>query len=137
MSNTYQRRSIHNLDEMNTEQERIQSKVRQIEDDILGIFSPGNLAVHAASMLLGSRLTGKQTTRRNKTGNAPTGIKTWSPGPKTKNKLIDFSKRVGISFLKWQAFNLALYLSGKAIREIREKRALNKLKPPSIKKRLK
>ena len=126
MSRIYQRRSIHNLTELDTEQERIRSKARRIEKDILGTFSPGNLAIHAASMLLGSLVT-KEKKSGSSAKSSNTLISSLRPGPKTKNRLTLFAKKAGSSFLKWQAFNLALYLGGKAIKMIRENRRQKKV----------
>jgi hypothetical protein len=41
-------------------------------------------------------------------------------------------KKVGISFLKWQAFNLALFIGKKIFRAIKEKKQQKKREPATV-----
>lgn len=133
MSQLYTRKPIHNLKELNAEQERIRLRARHIEDGFLGFLSPQNLMMQAASLLLGKRKKSKKKTPTNPVMSSTTSL--LRPAPQSKNRLAILAKKVGISFLKWQAFNLALYLGGKAMQKIKEKRGQRKAEK-RIQKRL-
>lgn len=135
MAKKYTRKQVSSLSELDLEQERIKYKARRIEDDMLDIFSPQQLAITAVSAFL----------RRKKKKPAPvvrTSVPAVSgkPGKKRAENITGtiagfaekplvkkLARKAGISFLRWQAFNLAFFIGKKIYRSIREKRAANKL----------
>src|SRR5690606_17887592 len=124
MSTSYKRKSIRNLDQLNEEQEKVARKLQEMESNFLGFLSPQSLLMATVSGLLSKGNKGqKKSTVTAKS--AP--LFSTSQANKAKSKLATIGKKIGISFLKWQAFNLALYLGGKLIDQFKEKRQLKKL----------
>jgi hypothetical protein len=126
----YKRKQFSNLDEVDAEQARMRAKARQMErhwwDDIL---NPQQLALGIAGKIISRGLSSRKTS----SGRLPAGklslagagsVAASGAGSSVVGKLV---KTAGISFLKWQLFNLGLLVGRKIIRSIREKRQHNKL----------
>ncbi len=144
MAKKYRRKQVGSLQELNREQERVKRLAGKMEVDWLdNILNPQQIALSLVTSLL--------SRRRNNSSNS-SGLNLFSAGKKSKagNKNDDkgklqqaagsimhyakkpavtgLAKRVGISFLRWQAFNLAWFLGKKAYQTIRQKRKEQQLK---------
>ena len=137
MAEKYKRKHLNNLGELDKEQDKIRRTCRRMEDDWLsGIINPQQIALSIAGGLF-SR--GKKSQKKNKE-------KSWqqytlhSSPSESKSPVIDvarniignpsvkgFLKRTATSWLRWQAFNLAVYLGKKAYKSIKHKREKKKL----------
>lgn len=130
MAKKYTRKKIHSMDELDLEQERIKYKARRIEDDWLDILNPQQLAIG----LLGKILT-RKAKAKSSIGSSILPSKSMSGIIRdTKQKAVavtaktpqpaalKIAKKVGISFVRWQLFNLGFFLAKKAYKTIKEKR---------------
>lgn len=136
MAKKYTRKQVGSLAELDHEQHRIRKMATKMENEWLeSILNPQQLALSVVTGLLSRR---KQQTGgglslfsgkgKKKTTAAPvkTGVKqvTGSVAGFVKKPVVArIVKGVGISFLRWQAFNLAWFLGKKALKAIREKKA--------------
>lgn len=140
MAERYQRKHLSNLDELDKEQEKIRRSYKRMEHDWLsGILNPQQVALSLAGSLL-SR-TGKSKKKNTKDRTAETVLDTFLDAEKSPSSIISaarniitnplikgFLKNTATSWLRWQAFNLAVYLGKKAYKSIKYKRAEKKLK---------
>lgn len=136
MAKKYTRRQVGSLGELDHEQNRIRKMTTKMENEWLdSILNPQQLALSVVTGLLsrrkqqaGSGLSLFSRKGKKKTTAAPvkTGVKqvTGSVAGFVKKPLVArVAKSVGISFLRWQAFNLAWFLGKKALKAIRNKQA--------------
>ncbi len=134
MAKKYTRKQVSSLAELDLEQERIKYKTRRIENDVLDMFDPQQLAITLIGKLLSRKATSKTrktlqqftATRDKKTGNTST-VKNAVAGFAARPAVKSVAKKLGISFLKWQAFNLALFAGKKIIQKVKERRHSKKL----------
>lgn len=128
MARKYTRKQVNSLKGLDLEQERIKLKMRRLEDDMLSTFNPQQLAISVIGGLLKRRgkkaatepayLTGKDKgPSRSKTRKPKKGIAGWLSRPVVKQTV----KKAGVSFLRWQAFNLAWFLGKKLYKKIKHK----------------
>jgi len=119
----YKRKQLKGIDQLNQEQDRINMACRKMEKDwIQNVLSPQRLAFNAASGLI-SRISGsKKKGKPEKTNPLMHSVKSVLQN-KTLQRLALLS---GKSWLRWQAFNLAVFLGKKAYQAIRER---NRNKP--------
>lgn len=128
MARKYTRKQVNSLKGLDLEQERIKLKMRRLEDDMLSTFNPQQMAISVIGGLLKRRskkaaaepafLAGKDKgLNRIKTKKAKKDIAGWLSRPVVKQT----AKKVGISFLRWQAFNLAWFLGKKLYKKIKHK----------------
>ncbi|WP_118951283.1 hypothetical protein [Taibaiella helva] len=117
MARKYTRKHVNSLKDLDLEQERIKLKMRRLEDDVLGIVNPQQLAISLIGSWLKRR--GKRSStepaylagdvKRKKLKKTKSGVSRLLAKPAVKNT----AKKIGISFLRWQAFNLAWFLGKK------------------------
>ncbi len=127
MPKKYKRRRLSSMDQLDLEQERIRNRVRNLEDNwSKGLFSPG-LVMSAAGLLLnrGKRKLGSGKTFFSKSqpqgaikNKAKSSIASFFSEPMIKQA----AKKIGISFIQWQLFNLALFAGKKIIAGIRNRK---------------
>jgi len=126
----YTRKQVSSLSELDLEQERIKYKAKRIEDDMLDIFSPQQLAITVISNLLRRKKKNTQpsyavdrTPSGNKKKKEKSGTVTSTVSGLVQKPIVKKTARaVGISFLRWQAFNLALCVGKKIWKKVQEKR---------------
>ena len=141
MADIYKRRHIRNLDELDKEQEKIRRTYRRIESDWLsGMLNPQQMVMSVATSLLSN--TGKSKKKNkgkeNKTEQVLHSFSTEgtssSPAINIARNIISnptvkgFLKNTAASWLRWQAFNLAVYLGKKAYKSIKHKKEEKRLK---------
>ena len=126
MAKRYTRKQLGSLDQLDLEQERIRNKSRKIESDFVQVFNPQQLAITFLGNFLSRKIAGN---KKDKSYTA--GIKSDSSKNNVRGKINDIRKhplfktllkKVGISFLKWQAFNLALFAGKKIYHAIKNKK---------------
>lgn len=127
MAKKYTRKKIRSMDELDLEQERIKFKARRIEDDWIDIFNPQQLAIG---------LLGKVISRKAKAKSTGSGILPYKSAPTieagrlnagvvaadAQKPVVKMAKKVGISFVRWQLFNLGFFLAKKAFKAIKATR---------------
>ncbi len=127
MPKKYTRRRLRNMDQLDLDQERIRNKVKRIEDNwIQTFFNPQQLAISLGSYLLRRKKKSKPssgqslyTERKSKNINPAKADHT----PFVKRPVVKrVARKIGISFIQWQAFNLALFLGKKIIHNIKNKK---------------
>ncbi|WP_118972503.1 hypothetical protein [Taibaiella koreensis] len=129
MARKYSRKHVSSLKDLDLEQERIKLKMRRLEDDVLGIMNPQQLAISVIggwlkrrsrkSSAAASYVAGKPEGKaRNKSEKAKKGLAGLWAKPAVKHT----AKMVGVSFLRWQVFNLAWFLGKKLYQRIKQKR---------------
>lgn len=141
MAKKYTRKHLGNLDELDKEQERIRNKSKSIEYDFVEMINPQQLAITLVGNFLNKKIKGgKKGKGESATGKgnfafsgAGLKIKDATAHPLFKTVL----KKVGFSFLQWQAFNLALFAGKKIYHTIKEKKRqkAQKLLPVVISKK--
>lgn len=116
------------MDQLDLEQERIRNKSRKIENDFVEVLHPQQLAITFLGNFLSRKLTGNKKEKSYIAG-VPKGKVAQTNTPKGKIDSIrkhplfkSLLKKVGISFLKWQAFNLALFAGKKIYHAIKDKK---------------
>lgn len=116
------------MDQLDLEQERIRNKSRKIENDFVEVLHPQQLAITFLGNFLSRKLAGKKK-EKNYTTNDPKGKIALVNTPQGKIDRIrkhplfkSLLKKIGISFLKWQAFNLALFAGKKIYHAIKDKK---------------
>jgi len=136
MAKKYTRKQVGSLDALNLEQERIKYKAKRIEDGWLDIFQPQQLAINLITGLISRRKKnkavqparyvqspGKKNKKESKMQAVGGSIAQFVKKPAAQRAL----KKIGISFLRWQAFNLAFFLGRKAVQAIKEKKRTKKV----------
>lgn len=149
MAKNYTRKHIGSIKSLNKEQDRIARVCKELEKDMFsGIFNPQTIALNVATGLfsrIGKNKEKKQKTKAGKDiqpkkaaakpiqsfvsaeGDSPSPIvnvaRNLIANPTVKGLL----RRTAISWVRWQAFNLALYLGKKAYKAVKHKREENKL----------
>lgn len=138
MAKQYRRKQVGSLQELNREQERVKRLAGKMEVEWLdNILNPQQIALSLITSLL---------SRRKSERGKSSGLHLFSGGKKSKSKskndtkgklqqvagsvrdyakkpaVTGLAKRIGISFLRWQAFNLAWFLGKKAYKTIRQKK---------------
>jgi hypothetical protein len=139
MAKKYTRKQLGSLDQLDLEQERIRNKSRKIEDDFVQVLNPQQLVITFLGNFLSRKIAGN---KKDKTYTA--GIKSDSKNTKGKIDSIrkhplfkPLLKKVGISFLKWQAFNLVLFAGKKIYHAIKDKKKQKPVVTPvSYKKKM-
>ncbi len=129
----YKRRSLKGIKQLNQEQERISRACRQMEQDwVQTIFNPQALAFNALSGLL-KRRAGGQKQNKSDSGNPLFNSASKVLQNKTLQRL---ALLTGKSWLRWQAFNLALFIGTKGYQAIRERmrkqKASREASPPAL-----
>lgn len=134
MAKKYTRKQVSSLAALNLEQERIKYKTRRIENDMLDLFNPQQLAIALIGKLLSRKATPKTpkalqqfTASRDKNAPKFRTIKNAVAGFVAQPAVKGTAKKIGISFLKWQAFNLALLAGKKIIQKVKEQRRRKRL----------
>jgi hypothetical protein len=128
MAKRYTRKQLGSLDQLDLEQERIRNKSRKIESDFVQVLNPQQLLISFLGGFLSRKLAGKKekTYIANIKPDAKGGYISSSKGKIDhirKHPLFKpLLKKVGISFLKWQAFNLALFAGEKIYHAIKDKK---------------
>jgi hypothetical protein len=128
MAKKYTRKQLESMDQLDLEQERIRNKSRKIESGFIEALHPQQLAITFLGNFLSRKLTGNKKEKSYIVG-APKGKV--APANTRKGKIDSIRKhplfksllkKVGISFLKWQAFNLALFAGKKIYYAIKDKK---------------
>jgi len=141
MAETYKRRHIRNLDELDKEQEKIKRTYRRMENDWLsGILNPQQMVMSFAGGLLSRAGSKSKKKKKEKENKAEQVLRSFSAEGKSSSPVINvarniitnpaikgFLKHTAASWLRWQAFNLAVYLGKKAYKSIRYKREEKRL----------
>lgn len=132
MVKKYTRKRIGNLDDLDREQEKIRNRSKAIENDFLDMLKPQQLAINFIGNLIQRKIKGGKKTK----GDTGSSIQSFS-GSKLSGKssykdklhgvvthplFKGLLKKAGVSFLKWQTFNLALFVGSKIYKAIREKK---------------
>lgn len=140
MAKKYTRKQVGSLTELDREQDRIRKMTTKMENEWLdSILNPQQLALSVVTGLL-SRRRNKQAApglalfsgkRKKKADGTPAKSKvnhvTGAVAGFVKKPVVArVAKRVGVSFLRWQAFNLAWFLGKKAWKAVKERRAEHK-----------
>ena len=127
MAKKYTRKQVSSLAELDREQLRIRNKVRHLEGDALELFSPQQLVIHFAGKFLSRKISNKiapsilSREKRKKAGKDRYYVTNeGGTGLVAKTATRSLITRIGISFLKWQAFNLALFAGRKIVQNIKE-----------------
>ena len=127
MAKRYTRKQLGSLDQLDLEQDRIRNKSRKIEDDFVQVLHPQQLVISFLGGLISRKLTGNNKEKTYKANLKSDG----KASNISKSKLDEIRKhplfktllkKVGISFLKWQAFNLALFAGKKIYHTIKDKK---------------
>lgn len=114
----YQRKQLKGIDQLNLEQERINRACHKIEKDwIETILSPQKIAFNVATGLISRLSGGKKTGSTENTHPVLESVKTVLQH-KTVQRL---ALLTGKSWLRWQAFNLAVFIGKKAYQAIRKR----------------
>ena len=134
MAKKYTRKKIGSLDALDVEQERIKHRAKRIEDDWLDIFNPQQLAIVLGTKLLsrnkgtkGGGISLLPFKRAAKDSNVKTAAVNEVGLPGKKSALGKFARQAGISFVRWQLFNLAFFVAKKAVKAIKEKKNKQKV----------
>lgn len=129
MAQKYTRKQVSSLEALDQEQERIQYKLKRLENDALELFNPQQLAITLVGKLLSRKKSsaGSQQyfsgAQQKKKGKQKAGAFKEAAAGMLANPLVKkLAKKAGISFLQWQAFNLALFLGKKLWHGMQEKR---------------
>jgi len=125
MPKKYSRRQFGSLDELDQAQAKLKLKAKQIESDwIQEIFNPQQLAIGVISRLMSKKKTKSSAkssfltpTQKAKSGNAAMALDVLKQ-PAVKR----VAKKIGMSFVRWQVFNLAWFLGKKIIKSVKEKK---------------
>lgn len=132
MAKKYTRKQVHDLDELDKEQARIQLMCHRMEHDFLdNVLNPQQMAASMLGSFLAKK--GKQSGAsviQKLTGVAGGGLNGKTivaiiAGIMKKPAVATFAKGVGRSWLRWQAFNLAYFLGKKAVAALKEKQKRN------------
>ncbi len=132
MAKKYTRKQVSSLTALDLEQERIQYKLRKLEDDTLELFSPQQLAITLIGKFLSRKRASFPTQQhfaqagklKNQVKNKPGSLKAAAIGMVSNPLFKKVAKKAGISFLQWQAFNLALFAGKKIWQKYRKNTAL-------------
>ncbi|MFA6059813.1 MAG: hypothetical protein WC756_16530 [Taibaiella sp.] len=140
MAKRYTRKQLGSLDQLDLEQERIRSKSRKIEDDFVQVLHPQQLVISFLEGLISRKLAGNKKEKTYKANFKSDG----KAANTSKSKLDEIRKhplfktllkKVGISFLKWQAFNLALFAGKKIYHAIKDKKKQKSVTAPGASKK--
>jgi hypothetical protein len=134
MAKKYTRKQLGSLNALDKEQARIRNKSKEIELDFLSTLNPQQLAMSLLGNVLSRKIKGggsKEKGSGKKQGSSSgfafdasqANLKGIVKHPLFKKLL----KKVGISFLQWQAFNLALFAGKKIVKVIKQKKQEKKL----------
>jgi hypothetical protein len=139
MAKKYTRKHLHSMRDLDNEQERIRNKSRSVEHDFVEMINPQQLALTVLGNVIKRKIAGKGKKKDTEVtpGKASASFSHTAKQGKIKGvvkhplfrKLL---KKVGISFLKWQAFNLALFIGKKIFRAIKEKKQQKKREPATV-----
>lgn len=144
MTKRYTRKQLESLDQLDLEQERIRNKGRKMERDFVQVLNPQQLAITFLGNFLSRKLTGNKKEKTYIAGVRPEGKVAYADTPRGKIDSIrkhplfkTLLKKIGISFLKWQVFNLALFAGGKIYQAIKDKKKPQRVATPvSYKKKV-
>ena len=142
MAKKYTRKQLTSLDQLDQEQERIRHRSKKIEGSFAEVLHPQQLAITFLGSFLSRKILDRKKDKNYITAIRPKGkVALVSP---SKGQLAQIRKHplfgrllktAGISFLKWQAFNLALFAGKKIYRAIKEKQNRKQLQRPSDNRR--
>lgn len=125
MARKYTRKAIYNLDELDKEQARIRSMYRKMEHHWIDtVFEPEKMLFSVASALLSGR--GNRKANRTDPGSRAdraqlSGLSAFT-SLWNKPAVQQAVKRIGGSWLRWQAFNLAFLLGKKTMSFFQKRR---------------
>lgn len=127
MAKRYTRKQLGSLDQLDLEQERIRDKSRKIEADFVHVLHPQQLVISFLGGLISRKLAGnkkEKTYQSNLKSNGKVANTSKSKLDQVRKHPLfkTLLKKVGISFLKWQAFNLALFAGKKIYRAVKNKK---------------
>jgi hypothetical protein len=141
MAKRYTRKQLGNLDQLDLEQERIRNKSRKIEGDFVQVLNPQQLVISFLGGVLSRKLAGSKKEKTYIANLKPDGKLAYVNTTKSKLDQVrkhplfkTLLKKVGISFLKWQAFNLALFAGKKIYHAIKDKKKQKPVASASYKK---
>jgi len=127
MAKKYTRKHLGSMKQLDLEQEKLRNKGKSIEYDFVEMLNPQQLAITFLGNFLNRKLRGGKAGKKGRmapvaqmaaSGVMNGGVKGVVKHPLFKTLL----KRVGMSFLKWQAFNLALFAGKKIYKTVREQK---------------
>lgn len=127
MARKYTRKHVSSYKELDLEQERIKLKMRRLEDDVLSMVNPQQLAISLIGGWLKRR--GKRPSAApsylagNAKGQKPKKAKSGLSRLFAKPAVKSTAKKIGISFLRWQAFNLAWFLGKKLYSTLKHRKS--------------
>lgn len=143
MAKKYTRKQVGSLEELNREQERVKRLAGKMEVEWLdNILNPQQMALSLVTNLLSRKInSGGKSSGMNLFSGNKSKSESKNSGKGTMQQIAGsvmhyakqpavagVAKRVGVSFLRWQAFNLAWFLGKKAVKAIQKKRAEQQLK---------
>lgn len=141
MAKKYTRKQVGSLQELNREQDRVKRMAGKMESEWLdNILNPQQMALSLVTSFLSRKKSStgtgmnlfsgsnsKKAIGKN-TGKGALHTVAGSVMSYAKQPAVaGLAKRVGVSFLRWQAFNLAWFLGKKAYKAIQKKRAERQL----------
>lgn len=122
------------MKDIDLQEDRIRFKIKRLEDEMLDVFAPQQLLLSLAGGLISrkkkkSDLSAASMIRAAEPGKVRSKKKALqqAEGLAKKPAVKKLARRVGISFLQWQAFNLALFIGKKIYRSVKEKKQVRKV----------
>ena len=113
MRNSIKNHNIKSRADLQKRQDAIQDDYKDLEKDILNsILNPISIASLAYSFISSKKVKKRES---QKIWDAPSSKEM----TQKKSKLKPILKSIGVSFLRWQAFNLAFFLGKKAIQKLK------------------
>lgn len=141
MAKKYTRKQVGSIQELNREQDRVKRITGKMESEWLdNILNPQQMALSLVTSFISrkksstgtgmnlfsgsksKKITGKNTAKGG-LHNIAGSVMNYAKQP----VVTGLAKKVGVSFLRWQAFNLAWFLGKKACKAIQKKRAERQL----------
>jgi hypothetical protein len=102
MGNTYKRKRITNLGDLDREEAKLRKKAKQIEQDWAEMLDPQQLAINLLMKFVESKITGKTASKKSKPTNAPQKENEEKTNqPSQKSPVLKMAKVAGISLLAW------------------------------------
>ena len=124
MAKKYSRKQLGNLDDLDVEQAKLKVKARQIEGDwISNILNPQQLAIGLVGNII-SKKAAKSSKGKN-------SILKIASDPNAANLAVGLLrqpllKKIGLSFVRWQMFNLAWFLGKRIVKKMKANRMKRK-----------
>jgi predicted methyltransferase len=137
MAKKYTRKQLGSLDQLDLEQERIRDKSKKIETDFVQALNPQQLVISFLGGFISRKIAGNKKEKGYAAYSRPKDKTASANSAKGKMDSIrkhplfkSLLKKAGISFLKWQAFNLALFAGKKIYQAIKDKKKQKPLATP-------